>query len=200
MQAIKGKTSQRRRTFCVGDAWRTRLSVLVRASRSLRREIPSDTEGTVVEPSWTCAWRIAKFLNISCEVAILLGSFVRDLAVLFLHLLRTAARLAGVIFTDILEFRGRVLVIQAGKGRLRESGADLGHGSARLLELPRDPLVRAVASRRTGGSPWSAVGDHAAAWMEGQVAQAADRLAAARARRVQRRHAPSGLLEPRPLG
>ena len=42
-----------------------------------------------------CAWRIAKFLNISCEVAILLGSLVRDLAVLFLPLLTTAARLAG---------------------------------------------------------------------------------------------------------
>jgi hypothetical protein len=39
-----------------------------------------------------CAWRIAKFLNISCDVAILLGSLVRDLAVLFLHLLTTAAR------------------------------------------------------------------------------------------------------------
>ena len=39
---------------------------------------------------------------------------------------------------------------RAGKGRLRESGADLGHGFARLLERPRDPLVRAVASRRTG--------------------------------------------------
>ena len=43
----------------------------------------------------TCPWRMAKFLNISWEVAILLGSLVRDLAVLFLHLLTTAARLAG---------------------------------------------------------------------------------------------------------
>ena len=54
------------------------------------------------------------------------------------------------ISTDILDFRGRVLGIQAGKGRLRENGAHLGHGSAPLLERPRDPLVRAVASRRTG--------------------------------------------------
>jgi hypothetical protein len=43
-------------------------------------------------------------------------------------------RRTRAISTDILEFRGRVLVIQAGKGRLPESGADLGHGSVRLLE------------------------------------------------------------------
>ena len=45
----------------------------------------------MAESQATCAWRIAEVQNISCEVAILLGSFVRDLAVLFLHLLTTAA-------------------------------------------------------------------------------------------------------------
>jgi hypothetical protein len=56
---------------------------------------------------------------------------------------------SGDISTDILECRGRVLVIRR-QGRLPESGADLGHGSSRLLGRPRDPSSRAVALRRTG--------------------------------------------------
>jgi hypothetical protein len=72
------------------------------------------------------------------------------------------------------------------KWRLREGGADLGHASARLLGRPRDPLVpgRRLQTHAPAGSCWSAVGDHAAASMDGHVPQAADRLASARARRA----------------
>ena len=65
------------------------------------------------------------------------------------------------------------------------SASDPGHGSARLLGRPRDPLVRAVASRHTGPRvPLVGFDDHAAASMDGHVRQAADRLASARSRRA----------------
>ena len=93
------------------------------------------------------------------------------------------------ISTDILEFRARVLVIQAA-GAAWKSDADSGHSSARLLGRPRDPLL---PGSRLPGAPGprvrmvgrrSAVGDHAAASIDGHVRQAADRLASTRARRA----------------
>ena len=58
--------------------------------------------------------------------------------------LEHAAEALRAISTDILEFRGRVLVIRAARaeGRLRAGAEPIGR--------PRDPLSRAVASRRTG--------------------------------------------------
>ena len=93
------------------------------------------------------------------------------------------------ISTDILEFRARVLVIQAARG---------GYGRATLIPDTALPdysgdrairFSRAVASRRTGPrvpmvGRRSAVGDQAAASIDGHVPQAADRLASTRARRA----------------
>jgi hypothetical protein len=91
----------------------------------------------------------------------------------------------GAISTDILEFRGRVLVIQASSG---------GNGRAALISDTVCPSPRATArsacpgqsppDARARGFRWSAVGDQAAASMDGHVPQAADRLASARARRA----------------
>jgi serine/threonine protein kinase len=53
-----------------------------------------------------------------------------------------AAASRAICSTDILEFGARVLVIQAARGRQRESNADPGHGSASLLGRPRDPRSR----------------------------------------------------------
>jgi hypothetical protein len=77
-----------------------------------------------------CAWRIAKFLNISGEVAILLGSFVRDLAVLFLRLLTTAARPAGR--SRRRPFRGRG--ISARQTATADPQPVLGHGHPVVCE------------------------------------------------------------------
>ena len=86
--------------------------------------------------------------------------------------------------TDILEFRGRVLVIQAprdghGRAALISDTVLLVHSGARAIRLSR-----AVASSPTGRGFRSAVGVHAAASIDGHVPHAADRLASARARRA----------------
>jgi hypothetical protein len=90
-----------------------------------------------------------------------------------------------VISTDILEYRGRVLVMQTAKG---------GYGRAALISHTVLPSTRATArsacpgqsppGARARGFRWSAVGDQAAASMDGHLPQAADRLASTRARRV----------------
>ena len=93
---------------------------------------------------------------------------------------------SGAISTDILEFRARVLVIQASRD---------GYGRAALISDTVLPvysgarairLSRAVASRRTGPRSfwWSALGGHAAASIDGHVSQVADRLASTRVRRA----------------
>jgi hypothetical protein len=86
--------------------------------------------------------------------------------------------LRRAICTDILHFPARVLVIQAEKG---------GYGSAMLIPDSVLPVYsgdrairfsRAVSSRRTGARvPMrSALGDQAAASIEGHVPQAAERF------------------------
>jgi hypothetical protein len=87
-----------------------------------------------------------------------------------------------------------------GKGRLRESGADLGHGSARLLGRPRDPLV--PGSRlQTDGSAGS--GGRLSVIMQPRRLMGTSRRPPIgwppRGPGVRRPHVPSGLLEPRPL-
>src|SRR5687768_5072801 len=103
------------------------------------------------------------------------------------------------ISTDILEFRGRVFVIQAQRD---------GSGRAALISdsvLPVHLGARAIPACPAQSPPdaralfrWSAVGDQAAASMDGHVPHAADRLASARARLAAAR-VRSGLLEPHPL-
>jgi hypothetical protein len=91
---------------------------------------------------------------------------------------------------DILDVRARVLVIQAARGG-SECDVDLiPDGFARLLVRPLGRFSQAIASRRTGsrvpvvGNRQSALGGHAAAWIDGHVPQASDRLASRRARRA----------------
>ena len=93
----------------------------------------------------------AKFLNISCEVAILLGSFVRDLAVLFLHLLTTAARLAGPggarsVVAESLLVKQQLLILNRSlkrSPRLRLSDRIIA-GFCALLMRPRRLLRSAI--------------------------------------------------------
>ena len=91
------------------------------------------------------------------------------------------------IFTDILEFRARVLVLQASHGAAT--------GERRRSRTPFCPLTRATARSTAPGQSApdaprsrcrrrSAVGGHAAALIDGHVSQAADRLASTRARRA----------------
>ena len=75
------------------------------------------------------------------------------------------------------------------QGRPRESDADPGHGSARLLGRPRDPLLRGRRLQTRGPRDpvvgrRSARPGHAAASTDGHVAHDADRLASPRVRRA----------------
>ena len=98
-----------------------------------------------------CPWRIAKFLNISCEVTILLGSFVRDLAILFLHLLTTTARLAGPggarsVVAESLLVKQQLLILNRSRKRsprLRLSDRIIA-GLCALLMRPRRLLRSAI--------------------------------------------------------
>jgi hypothetical protein len=87
-----------------------------------------------------------------------------------------------------------------GNGRLRESGADLGHGSARLLGRPRDPLV--PGSRLQTHGP-AGSGDRLSVIMQPHRWMGPSRRPPIgwpqRGPGVRRPRVPSGLLEPRPL-
>ena len=107
--------------------------------------------GVISSTRFACAWRIAKFLNISCEVAILLGLSVRDLAVLFLHLLTTAARLAGPggarsVVAESLLLKQQLLILNRSRKRsprLRLSDRIIA-GFCALLMRPRRLLRSAI--------------------------------------------------------
>ena len=87
-----------------------------------------------------------------------------------------------------------------GKGRLRESGADPGHGSARLLGRPRDPLV--PGSRLQTHGPAGSGGRLSVIMRPRRLMGTSRRPPIGWPQRgpgVRRPHVPSGLLEPRPL-
>jgi len=92
-----------------------------------------------------------KLPSISCGVAILLGSFVRDLAVLFLHLLATVARLAGpggarsVVAESVL-VKQQLLILNRSRKRspsLRLSDRTIA-GVCALLIRPRRLIRSAI--------------------------------------------------------
>lgn len=92
-------------------------------------------------------------------------------------------KMIRAIFTDILEFRGRVLVIQARQGEAT--------GERRRSRTRFWPVYSCDGAAQFFRRPWvpvsggrSALDGHAAASIDGQVSQAADRLASTRARRA----------------
>ena len=80
-------------------------------------------------------------------------------------------------------FAGELLRRSGGKGGSRRAALIFGHASDRLAGDRGTRLFRAVASRRTAPRV-PAVGDQAAASMDGHVPQVADGLASARALRA----------------
>ena len=73
---------------------------------------------------------------------------------------------SGAISTDILELPRASSRHSGGKGRLRESDADPGRGSARLLVRPRGPLLPRRLQTHGPGSLWSEGGQ---CWSRGRV-------------------------------
>jgi hypothetical protein len=115
--------------------------------------------------------------------------------------------LDGLVVTETTKLSPRTFWISrassrhsGGKGRLRESGADPGHSSARLLGRPRDPLV--PGSRLQTHGP-AGPGDQLSVIMRPRRLMGTSRRPPIgwlqRGPGVPRPRVPSGLLEPRPL-
>lgn len=103
------------------------------------------------------------------------------------------------ISTDILEFRARIPVIQVARGGYG-SGADLGHGSARLFGRPRDALV--PGSRLQTHGPAGSGGRLSVIMQPHRLMGTSRRPPIGWSQRgpgVRRPHVMSTLLEPRPL-
>jgi len=104
------------------------------------------------------------------------------------------------IFTDIVEFRARVLVV-SGRTRVYGFMALPEHGAAVYSITTRAACLRySLQARGPAQESGRRLGDHAAAMMDGHVPQAADRLASTRARRAAAARAvrSAGTASPRP--